>query len=141
MNPSRFVNKRMLVVLNQMSINMAGGSSMSDSNIRESQNLGFVEKIHVNEIFGQAIYPDIYHQAAAYMFHVIKNHTFNDGNKRTGLLGAVAFLQWNGVVLAPFEEDSSYEFVMDVASGPNDPDSVIPTIAEWFRSVMVEQGT
>lgn len=135
MIPSRFVNKRMLVVLNQVSIHMAGGSSMSKTNIREGQSLGFVEKIHINNIFGQAIYPDIFHQAAAYMFHIIKSHTFNDGNKRTGLLAAVAFLQWNKIELEPFDEDSVFEFVMDVAGGPNDPDSVIPTVAEWLRSM------
>ena len=67
------------------------------------------------------------------MFYIIKNHMFLDGNKRTGLACAVTFLQWNGVKLAPFEEDSAYEFVMGVAGGPNDADTVIPIIADWLR--------
>ena len=34
--------------------------------------------------------------AAAYAFGIIKNHPFVDGNKRTGFLAAVLFLEANG---------------------------------------------
>ena len=37
--------------------------------------------------------------ATAYAFHIAKNHAFYDGNKRTGLQAAVAFLKVNGYIV------------------------------------------
>lgn len=34
--------------------------------------------------------------AAAYAFHIAQNQAFVDGNKRTGLLAALVFLDMNG---------------------------------------------
>lgn len=49
--------------------------------------------------FGQDLHPTIYDKAAAYLFHIVKNHPFNDGNKRTGAFSACVFLNVNGVLL------------------------------------------
>lgn len=38
---------------------------------------------------------DLFDIAAAYAFHLTKNHAFNDGNKRTALQAALAFLEVN----------------------------------------------
>ena len=54
--------------------------------------------------------------AAAYAFGVIKNHPFVDGNKRTALVVAFAFLEINGVEMKASEEDA-YRVFMDLASG------------------------
>ena len=35
--------------------------------------------------------------AAAYLFHVVMNHPFMDGNKRTGTVAALVFLDWNKI--------------------------------------------
>lgn len=40
---------------------------------------------------------DLYEMAAAYLFHLIKNHPFLDGNKRTALGCALVFLDLNGI--------------------------------------------
>lgn len=40
--------------------------------------------------------PDIANLAAAYSFGIAKNHPFVDGNKRTALVAARAFLRING---------------------------------------------
>jgi death-on-curing protein len=76
-------------------------------------------------------------QAGAYMFYIIKNHVFMDGNKRTGLASAVTFLQWNNIMIAPFDEDEVFDFVVDVAAGPNDPEISIPRIAAWFENMAI----
>jgi len=39
----------------------------------------------------------LFEKAAAYVFFVIKNHPFVDGNKRTGLHCALVFLYLNGI--------------------------------------------
>jgi len=54
--------------------------------------------------------------AAAYLFHIVSNHPFVDGNKRTGLLSALTFLQINGIRLHT-ESHSLYELTMGVANG------------------------
>ncbi len=36
-----------------------------------------------------------FEMAAAYAFHIVKNHAFVDGNKRTGLAAALVFLEIN----------------------------------------------
>ncbi len=45
------------------------------------------------------LHQDLYTQAAAYAFHIAKNHPFIDGNKRVGLASALVFLELNGISL------------------------------------------
>lgn len=52
--------------------------------------------------------------AATYFFHVIKNHAFIDGNKRTGLLIATTFLARNGFVLN-MDFDTLYQLALETA--------------------------
>jgi death-on-curing protein len=54
--------------------------------------------------------------AAAYLFHLVGNHPFIDGNKRTGLAAALAFLGLNGIWLEA-DPDQLAEFVLRVAQG------------------------
>jgi death-on-curing protein len=42
--------------------------------------------------------------ATAYAFHISENQAFNDGNKRTGLQAAIAFLKVNGYAVETSEE-------------------------------------
>ena len=130
----RFVNKRMLLVINRMCVRLTGGTA-AQHNVRGGADLGFVDYVYHNEVFGQPIYPDLFHQAAAYLFFVVKNHIFLDGNKRTGLAAAITFLQWNGIHFAPLDEDHVFDFVMKIAAGPNDPDATIPEVALWLASM------
>ena len=54
--------------------------------------------------------------AVAYLFHIVRDHPFIDGNKRTGAVAALVFLLLNGHELrAP--EDKLFEAVLAVASG------------------------
>ncbi|MGB9104246.1 MAG: type II toxin-antitoxin system death-on-curing family toxin [Terriglobales bacterium] len=60
--------------------------------------------------------PSLARLAAAYAFGIIKNHPFIDGNKRTALVIAFAFLDMNGIEMNASEEDA-YRMFMDLASG------------------------
>jgi len=54
---------------------------------------------------GQLLYPTIFSQAAALMHSLVRNHPFEDGNKRTALFSVMRFLGKNGYRLsAPDEE-------------------------------------
>ena len=46
---------------------------------------------------GYWLHADIFEMAAAYAFHLCKNHPFFDGNKRTALDTALIFLKTNGI--------------------------------------------
>lgn len=65
---------------------------------------------------GEFLHKDLFEMAAAYLFHIVQNHPFLDGNKRAGAVGALVFLDLNGIeVDAP--EGSLYDLTMAVATG------------------------
>ena len=77
---------------------------------------------------GQYFHTDLYEMAAAYLFHVVKNHPFIDGNKRAGAMAAFAFLSVNGIDLDAPERQYG-DFVLAVAEGKRDKQA----LAEFFR--------
>jgi death-on-curing protein len=62
---------------------------------------------------------DVIDMAAAYTAGIIRNHPFIDGNKRTGFLAGVLFLELNGYRFTASEEDAA-QAVMTVAAGTLD---------------------
>jgi death-on-curing protein len=54
--------------------------------------------------------------AAAYLFHLARNHPFVDGNKRTGLAAALLFLWLNDHHLEAGQDELT-ELVIGVAAG------------------------
>jgi death-on-curing protein len=65
---------------------------------------------------GQFLHPSIPEMAAAYLFHLVQNHAFIDGNKRIGLAATIGFLGLNDLWLEATEAELT-EFVLRVASG------------------------
>lgn len=77
---------------------------------------------------GEYFHRDLYEMAAAYLFHIVKNHPFVDGNKRVGALAAFVFLRMNGIDITATA--SSFErLILAVASGAADKTKV----ADFFR--------
>lgn len=65
---------------------------------------------------GGFLHPTLFEMAAAYLFHLARNHPFGDANKRVAFAAALVFLRLNGVsVHAP--GDDLYRLVMNVAAG------------------------
>lgn len=54
--------------------------------------------------------------AAAHLFHLVRDHPFVDGNKRTGLMAMLAFLGLNGLRVESGEDDLA-ELVLGTAEG------------------------
>ena len=67
-------------------------------------------------IFGEFLHVSIYDKAAAYLYHIICNHPFVDGNKRSGLVVALTFLEINAVILE-YDENKLEDLVVKVAKG------------------------
>ena len=66
--------------------------------------------------------------AAAYLFHITQNHAFHDGNKRTGALSSLVFLEVNGVASLP-EPDALETMTLAVAASRCGKDE----LTEWMR--------
>lgn len=49
---------------------------------------------------GKKLHRTLSEQAAAYLYHLVKNHPFYDGNKRTGAFLALLFFRMNRVRLS-----------------------------------------
>jgi death-on-curing protein len=64
--------------------------------------------------YGEDKEKEIEYLAATYFFHVIKNHAFVDGNKRTGVLITTRFLEINGFLLE-MNFNTLYQLALDVA--------------------------
>jgi len=78
---------------------------------------------------GQFLHCDLCEMAAAYLFHIVKNHPFIDGNKRVGAVAAYVFLALNDVRLTA-DNDTYADLVLTVARGET-PKSAV---AEFFRA-------
>ena len=81
------------------------------------------------QVFAYADKSDIVELAVAYTAGIIRNHPFIDGNKRTGFLIGVLFLELNGCRFNATEEDAT-QAIFGLASGEMDE----VTFAPWLRS-------
>lgn len=63
--------------------------------------------------------PDLCELAAAYLFGIVKNHPFIDGNKRTGFAAADIFLALHNLSLEALQEEV-VALVLGVAAGEID---------------------
>jgi death-on-curing protein len=79
-------------------------------------------------MFGEDLHKTICDKAAAYLYHIVKNHPFNDGNKRSGAGSALMFLRINGID-PKYDNDAYVQMVVDVAEGKIDK----PEIGTFFQ--------
>ena len=69
--------------------------ALLDSALARPQNLFLYES------------PDLFALGASYIFGIVRNHPFVDGNKRTGFVVGGIFLERNGKVLLASEEETT----------------------------------
>lgn len=83
---------------------------------------------------GEYVHSTLAEMAAAYLFHLCKNHPFIDGNKRVALASALIFLQMNDHTLDA-DQDAVEQLTLSVAAGQLAKDQV----AAFFREHVVER--
>lgn len=77
---------------------------------------------------GKELYPNLWLKAAALINSLIKNHPFNDGNKRTGFFSMVRFLKINGYdVVAKKSEIISFVLSVDTKN------LTLKKITDWIK--------
>ena len=77
---------------------------------------------------GDYLHPSLPEQAAAYLFHLVKNHPFVDGNKRVGLACSLAFLRLNGIHVRATDDD-----LVDIVMGGAEGRRSKADVAVFFR--------
>ena len=94
-----FHSRAFVEALHDEQLRLHGGApGIRDSGLLDSALAHPLQK----QAYGE---PDLFDLAAAYLFGILKNHPFIDGNKRTGLATADLFLYFNGYSLETEQED------------------------------------
>ena len=124
LNP-RFLTKEYVTAIHADQINKyGGGPGLRDVGLLESA------LAQPRATFGgEWLHPTLFDMAAAYLFHLVENHPFLDGNKRVGTATAIVFLELNQIEINVDEAELA-DFVLQVAQGRIDKQ----TIADFFRN-------
>jgi death-on-curing protein len=108
-----FLTRRVVEAMHAEQLRRHGGAQgLRDENALESA----LSRAENKAAYGE---PDIYELAAAYVFGLARNHAFVDGNKRTAIVAAGAFLIINGHRLTA-DDGTLYTFTVGVAAGEID---------------------
>lgn len=101
-----------VIEIHQEQIDLHGGSH----GLRDPNGLESAVATPKVTFGGEYLHKSVPAMAAAYLFHIVKNHPFIDGNKRAGAKSAIVFLllnDWEPV----FTEDQLVDTTIAVASG------------------------
>lgn len=116
--------------LHEMMLQATGGAKgLRDSGLLESAIYHAFASFNGNDL-----YPTIEEKAARQAYAIIQSHPFIDGNKRTGLLVMLVFLDLNGVKLR-FTQEELIDLGFSIASGNKDDKSVL----EWINHHSVKK--
>lgn len=121
---TRFLELIEVLEIHESRIDLYGGS-------RGIRDLGLLQSALAQPSAGfgeQYFHADLYEMAAAYLFHIAKNHPFVDGNKRTALACSLVFLSINKVEI-DVDELELEELTVAAAQGRADK----AAIADFFR--------
>jgi len=120
-----FLTLNDVIAIHRQQIEIHGGSA----GIRDEGLLLSALAMPQAAFFDQYAHNDIYEMAAAYMFHIVMNHPFIDGNKRTGTAAAIIFLGMNDIELT-VENPTLVDFVLSVAQGQKDKSQITEFLKE-----------
>ncbi len=112
MTVPRFLTLAEVLELHAEQIDLYGG----EVGIREIPLLESALAMPQAGIGGEYLHADVFSMAAAYLYHLVMNHPFVDGNKRIGLAAAYVFLGMNGYAVE-CDPDVLADMVLAVARG------------------------
>lgn len=109
MNEPVFITRERVDALHQRSLEEHGGQD----GIRNEHGLESALAQPMNVFFyGQG---DLFDLAAAYAYHIAENQPFIDGNKRTAITTALAFLELNGIPTSSITNAQLYDAMIAIA--------------------------
>jgi death on curing protein len=127
----QYLTKSEIIVINHNQVRLFGGNFVPPNNFLHEENLDYLIEAVQAEMFGAPLYPDIHQKAGVYLFNIISNHIFQDGNKRTGLQAAIIFLLLNRYTfIATVDDTLLTDFTLGVASA----DYSLEQVQDWLRA-------
>lgn len=120
----QFLSVEDVLILHRIAIEDQGG----DPALRDQGLLESALAMPKHRFGGEYAHPAIPDMAAAYAFHICKNHPFIDGNKRAAFAAMVAFLAENGWSLDA-DVDEAERTILGLAAGRIDKEA----LTEWLR--------
>ena len=99
---------------NRQVILQSGGDYVPPDNFLNSSSLHYILEAISAPIYGFDQYPTLKEKAAAIGAQIISRHVFVDGNKRTGVVAACAFLERNRILV--FIEPSIEDLAVAIAT-------------------------
>lgn len=109
---NRFLNVQEVINIHDLLIMKYGGLM----GLRDLGLLSSAVETPKAQIDRHFLHKTVFDKAAAYLFHICKNHPFLDGNKRTAAAASLVFLEDNKVQLA-FKSEAFEELVLNTAKG------------------------
>ncbi len=121
-----FISVEQAVVINKLQIELFGGSiGVRDHNLLdaalEMPKQGFGDQYLHDFPFGMA---------SAYLFHIVQNHPFLDGNKRTGLYLCLTFLDLNGWACEMPDKDLE-NYTVEIAQGKKSKSQIAELLEKY----------
>lgn len=132
----KYLSKKKIILVNKKTCERHGGNFNPPANFLHEENLDYLIEAVKSEMFGQALYPTLSDKAGLYMYNIISNHIFSDGNKRAGLEAAILFLGMNGYRLKKsLKLTDIFNFTINVASG----NCSLKDTQKWFEDNVVNE--
>lgn len=119
-----FLSIEDVLAIHENQISLYGGTP----EIRDRGLLAFAVETPRATFDGQLLHNGPFEIAAGYLFHLVQNHPFIDGNKRTGTADALVFLDLNHIQV-DLSDDELVELVLGIAQSRIGK----PEIAEFLR--------
>ena len=116
--------EQVMQIHRDMIICHGGLSGVKDANLLES-----CIEMPKSYFFGKDAYPTIYDKAAILLFCIVRNHPFNDANKRTAFLSTILFLKANDVSIC-FKDEDLENLILEVAKGKHDKEFIAKFLHE-----------
>lgn len=125
MQAPRFIEKEMVLEIHTRQLDKFGGTP----GLRDAGLLDSALAQPQATFSGELLHPTIPAQAAAYLYHLVMNHPFIDGNKRTAFAVMDTFLRINGYRLT-LTDEQAYNLVLQVVERKLDKAGLIAELAK-----------
>jgi death-on-curing family protein len=118
----------------------ADADPITPAGIKSHSLLGSAVSRPLTSIDGELKYPTVEMAGAALLHAIVHDHPFHNGNKRTGLVSMVVFLDENGLTLT-CDQDALFKLVLQLAqhalvTGPRHElaDREVMAVAIWITN-------
>ena len=120
-----FLSKRMILSFHRVLLAEFGGTQ----GVRDETLLDSALETPRASYGGTYLHTSVHAQAAAYLFHLVQNHPFVDGNKRVAYAAMRVFLNINGYRLELTQQEK-YRLVIAVAEGKMNKEDIASRLKE-----------